>query len=67
MVTAAGTVSGNVWKNSGTLTHSGVKYHVRNVVTMAVDGMSVTWRGEISADGKTWQALNEGKATKIKK
>ncbi len=67
MFTAAGTVSGNVWKNSGTLTHSGVKYHFRNVITMAVDGMNVTWRGEISPDGKTWQALNEGKATKIKK
>jgi hypothetical protein len=67
ILTATGTVSGNVWKNSGTLTHSGVKYHFRNVITMAADGMSATWRGEISPDGKTWQPLNEGKATKIKK
>jgi hypothetical protein len=66
-ITAAGTVSGNVWENSGTCTHGGVKYHVRNVIIMAADGMSSTWKGEISADGTTWQPLNEGNAIKIKK
>ncbi len=67
MVSAIGTVSGNVWKNSGTFTHSGIRYQFRNVITFSADGMSTTWKNEISTDGKTWQVLAEGKATKIKK
>ena len=43
-----------------------IKFQFRNVATMAVDGMSFTWRAEISPVGKTWQLLSEGKATKIK-
>jgi hypothetical protein len=66
MVTATGTVRGNVYTGLGTLIHNGVKYHFRNVSTMAGDGVSLTWKGEISPDGKTWQVFNEGKATKVK-
>jgi hypothetical protein len=67
MYSAIGTVSGNVWKNTGTLTHRGIQYQIRGVTTIAPDGMSLTWKNEVSADGKTWQALTEGKSTKIKK
>ena len=67
MVTATSTVSGNVYTGVGTLTHSGIKYSFRNIGTMAGDGMSFTWRAEISPDGKTFQVMSEGKGTKIKK
>jgi ketosteroid isomerase-like protein len=65
MYSATGTVSGNVWKSSGNLTHQGIRYQTRGVSTFAADGMSVTWENEISADGKTWQVFGKGKATKV--
>jgi len=59
------TVSGNVWKFTGSQTHSGIPYKIRGESRFAADGMSVTWKNEISADGKTWKLLGEGKATKV--
>jgi ketosteroid isomerase-like protein len=65
MYSATGTVSGNVWKSSGNVTHQGIKYQTRGASTFAVDGMSFTWESEVSADGKTWQVFAKGKATKV--
>jgi hypothetical protein len=65
MYSSIGTVSGNVWKSSGTVTHQGIKYQTRGASTFAVDGMSFTWESEVSADGKTWQVFAKGKATKV--
>jgi len=62
---AAATVSGNVWKISGTQTHHGITYKFRNVVTFAADGMSYIWKSDISPDGKTWALWSEGKGTKV--
>ncbi len=62
---AIGTVSGNVWRNSGTWTHEGTQYKIRGQTTFAADGRSNTWKSEISADGQTWALLSEGKATRI--
>ena len=64
MYSANGTVSGNDWKSSGTVTHQGIKYQTRGTSTFAADGKSFTWQNEVSADGKTWQVFAKGKATK---
>jgi|GEM_PF-467422 len=59
------TVSGNVWKFTGTQTHKGIAYKIRGETRFAADRMSSTWKSEISADGKTWAPWTEGKATKV--
>lgn len=59
------TVSGNVWKATGTQTHNGIPYKFRGESIVAADGMSYTWKNEISADGKTWKPWTEGKWTKV--
>jgi len=61
---ATGTVTGNVWKSTGTTTHHGTNYQTRGLSTMAADGMSVVWKNEVSSDGKTWTVFAEGKALK---
>jgi hypothetical protein len=42
------------------------QYGYRQKYTFSADGMSYTYREEISMDGKTWILSNESKATKIK-
>jgi hypothetical protein len=59
------TVSGNVWNDMRTLIHNGRQYKCKQVFTFAADGMSYTWRSEISTDGKTWAPWAEGKGTKV--
>ena len=59
------TVSGNVWNDTRTLIHNGRQYKCKQVFTFAADGMSYTWRSEISTDGKTWAPWAEGKGTKV--
>jgi hypothetical protein len=59
------TVSGNVWKGSGTFTYKGVQYQTRGETTFTADGVVNTWRSEISTDGKTWALFSEGKGTKV--
>jgi len=59
------TVSGNIWKFTGTQTHNGISCQIRGESRFAADGMSVTWKNEISADGKTWKLLGEGKGGKV--
>ncbi len=65
MYSAAGTVSGNVWRASGTWTHKGIQYKFRGETRIAADGMSCTLKSEISPDGKTWAPWAESKATKV--
>jgi hypothetical protein len=59
-------VTGNTWKFTGTQTVKGVVYKVRGENVFAADGMSETWKTEISADGKTWALWTSGKMTKAK-
>lgn len=65
--TATGTVSGKVWSNSGTQTHNGIQYKFRGRVTIAADGLSATWKNEMSPDGKKWIPWTEGRLTKVTK
>ena len=60
----SGSVSGNVWKFSGTMTVKGTSYQIRTEATFTPDGKSFTWKAEISTDGKTWAAWAETKASK---
>jgi len=56
----AGTVTGNAWKWTGTMTSKGVTYKFRNAGTFSADGRTLTWANEISADGKTWMPFTKG-------
>jgi hypothetical protein len=60
------TPNGNVIGFLGTVTTATRKYELRQTYTFAPDGMSYTYKGEISLDGKTWLLANEGKGTKAK-
>ena len=60
----SGSVTGNVWKFSGTMTVKGTSYQVRTEATFTPDGKSFTWKAEVSTDGKTWAAWAETKASK---
>ena len=60
-----GSVAGNVWKYSGTMTVKGISYRVRNEATFTPDGKSFTWKSEGSTDGKTWAVWAETNTTKI--
>ncbi|MHC1767250.1 MAG: DUF1579 family protein [Verrucomicrobiia bacterium] len=43
----------------------GIRYHVRGVNIIAVDGMSVNFKTEISTDSKTWRPLAVVQYTKV--
>jgi hypothetical protein len=60
------TPNGNVITFSGTVVSPTRKFQLRQTYTFAPDGMSFTYKGEISLDGKTWIPENEGKGTKVK-
>lgn len=57
---------GNVIEFSGKTVTTDKQYGYRQKYTFSADGMSYTYREEISMDGKTWILSNESKATKIK-
>ena len=61
---ATATVSGSVWKISGTQTHKGVQYKIRGATTFAADGKSNTWKYEMSPDGKKWVPFHEARRPK---
>jgi hypothetical protein len=58
-------VNGNRWTNSSTMTVKGVEYKVKFSGNVSDDKKTYTYKGDLSADGKTWKPLLEGKATKI--
>jgi hypothetical protein len=60
----AWTVTGNVWKASGTITAKGVRYSYRQTMTIAEDGKSATWKADVSSDGKSWVAWTKGTMSK---
>jgi len=59
-------VNGNVWKSTGTQTIKGVSYKYRQESSFSADGNTVTWKAEISNDGKTWVPWHQGTMTKSK-
>jgi hypothetical protein len=46
-------------------TVGGKQYETRGTCAFAADGMSLTYKGEFSPDGKTWTVYFEGKGTKV--
>jgi len=58
-------VSGNTYTLPGKLSAAGKVFDARLIITNAADGMSLTLKGEVSADGKTWSTFTEAKYTKV--
>ncbi len=58
-------VTGNVWRLTGTMTAKGTSYRIRTEAAFAPDGKSFTWKAEISTDGKSWAPWAETKNTKV--
>lgn len=63
--TAKGTVSGKTWTWTNEEEMGGKKMKMRFVI-QEVSPTSYTYKGDMSADGKTWTTTMEGKATKAK-
>lgn len=59
-------VSGNVWKASGSITSKATNYKFRAESTFSADGRVVTWKTEISSDGKAWAPWSQGTTTRLK-
>jgi len=55
---------GNIWNYTGTWLLGGKRYMVRMTITFATDLMSITGKGEISADGNSWAPFVDLKYTK---
>lgn len=64
MMSGAYTFNGNICTYMGNLTVEGKPYMVKNVLALSTDMMTVTAKGEISTDGKTWIPWLEAKYTK---
>jgi hypothetical protein len=58
-------VSGSGYTYTGKYFLAGKQYLIRVAATFGLDLMSMTWKQEISVDGKTWTPLREGKWTKV--
>jgi hypothetical protein len=59
-------VSGNTFTWAGKVFLAGKQYMGRDTIVLSADLMSLTLKGEISADGKTWTLFLEEKYTKTK-
>jgi hypothetical protein len=59
------TVSEKTYAFAGKFLLTGKQYQFKDTLIVAADLMSVTERGEISADGKTWTPWVENKWTKV--
>ena len=66
ITTGTYTPRGNVIEFSGKAVTPDKHYDYRQTYTFSADGMSYTYKDEISMDGKTWVLANESKATKVK-
>jgi len=64
-LSAALTISGNTLTWAGKGLGPGRQYLFKETFILAADLMSMTDKGEISADGKTWTPLFERKHTKV--
>jgi hypothetical protein len=60
------TIVGNVATFEGIIVVNGRHVRTRGTDAVAPDGMSITMRGEISADGRTWVPQFISKRTKVK-
>jgi len=60
------TVSGNTVTTTGKFFVGGKEYSSKATINYAADGMSATWKAEISADGKTWVPWFDQPMTKVK-
>lgn len=60
------TISGNTITWAGPWTVAGKQYQFREPMVFALDFMSATTKAEISADGKTWIPVWDGKWIKAK-
>ena len=60
------TPRGNVIEFSGKTVAPDKQYELRQTYTFSTDGMSYTYKDEVSMDGKTWIPWNESKGTKVK-
>ena len=58
-------VSEKTYAIAGKFLLTGKQYEFKDTLILAADLMSVTERGEISADGKTWTPWFENKWTKV--
>ena len=58
-------VSEKTYAIAGKFLLTGKQYEFKDTLILAADLMSVTERGEISADGKTWTPWVENKWTKV--
>ena len=63
ITTGTYTPRGNAIEFSGKTVTMDKQYELRQTYTFSADGMSCTYRDEISMDGKTWILANESKAT----
>lgn len=61
------TMNGNVATWEGTSVVNGRRFKDRGTDAVTSDGMSITKRGEISEDGKTWVPSFAFKATKVRR
>ena len=60
------TISGNAWTWAGKGVIGGKQMSFKETFVLAADLMSMTDKGEISTDGKTWTPLFERTHTKVK-
>jgi hypothetical protein len=66
LTTGTYTPRGNVIEFSGKTVTPDKQYDVRQRYTFSADGMSYTYKDEVSMDGKTWIPWYESKGTKVK-
>jgi hypothetical protein len=66
ITTGTYTPRGNVIEFFGKVVTTDKQYDMRQAYTFSADGMSYTYRDEVSMDGKTWILGTEGKGTKVK-
>ena len=64
-LSGAFTLSGNTWAWAAKWPIGAKDYQARGTYTLTADLMSAMDTAEISADGKTWTPLREGKWTKV--
>ena len=66
ITTGTYTPRGNVIEFSGKTVTPDKQYELRQTYTFSADGMSYTYKDEVSMDGKTWIPWSESKGTKVK-
>jgi Protein of unknown function (DUF1579) len=64
MFSGAYDINENICTYTGKVTLEGKQYFVKNILTLSTDMMTLTAKGEFSADGNTWVPWVEAKYTR---